>query len=516
MTTDVDLDTLSKQEREAIETEYAHMLRDDLRFFVREAWRIVEPGRELVENKHIDVICKKLMAVDRGEIQNLVICIPPGFMKSLLVSVFFPAWQWLRRPWLRSMYLSGSDKVRKRDSRRCRDIIQSQWYERVIAILNDDAWTLKRDQNEKVNFANTEGGFRQTNTVLGKITGDRADQQVLDDPYDVKEATRGTEQRIAERMREVIEIWDTVLSSRLNDKRDGTRIVIMQRLHEMDLAGELLERDDYEALVLPMEYDPEHEYLSDDDWRTDKGELLFPEMFPREVVESIKTELRGQYAAQANQAPKSREGDMYKRAWFTDGPHTIRKDTVYYKLPDLSEFDKVFQSWDFSAGSKSSDASYVAGHIFGIKWPEVWLFPIEQRGQWSFTEMKDAVTSMTKAYPDVRLKLVERKASGGDVVDDMKREIGGFVLFEPGTHGSKDVRADIASDVPEGGDLRIPHSSIAPWIWSWIDEVCAFPSTPNDRVDTLSQAVIYAKRFKPSRRGRSKARSIGSFSNPFG
>lgn len=511
-------DDLEQLAYECLEDQ-AHTVAGDLYAFVHAAWHTVEPGRDLVDNWHIKLICSELERVTAGELTKLVICIPPGHMKSLLVSVFWPAWEWLTRPYERSQFLSGSNSVRKRDSRRCREAITSPWYQRILRVLQgEEAWELSQDQNEKINFANTEQGFRQCMTIGGKITGDRADKQALDDPYDVEEVLKGTQERIAERMEEVVETWDVKLSSRLNDKRDGKRVVIMQRVDERDLAGRLLERG-WPHVVLQSEYDPDFKYNHPDDPRTKKGELLFPQMFPREVIDEIKNDELGprHFAAQHQQSPNAPEGDLYLRLWFYTKPKSrvLREDVAYRELPPPSHFDRIIQTWDFSAGSKSSSASYACGHIIGMAWPNFWLWPTEMRGRWSFSEMKAAVRDMSARHPEAELKLVEWKASGPDVCDDLDDEIGGFIPFEPASSGSKDVRWDIASVVPEGGNLRLPHRMLAPWINDWVDEMCALPSEPNDRGDTFAQAIIYLKGRRKTVKAPKKPRRIGKLKNPF-
>lgn len=505
---------------EALEVEAAHLAQEDLATFVRLMWPVVEPGNGLDWNWHLDIICDELMKVTRGETQNLVINIPPGFMKSLLVSVFWPAWEWLHRPWERSQYLSGSNSVVKRDSRRTRDIIQSQDYRRLCKILGVE-WGLAKDQNEKLNFANTAGGQRQCMTIGGKITGDRGDKQVCDDPYDVKEAIRGTQQRITERMLEVVETWDTVLANRLNDIRTNPRVLIMQRVDTNDLAGTLIARG-WDHVVLQCEYDPSFPLNHPDDPRTEPGELLFPKRFPRKEIEKKKEELGWHFSAQYNQDPKNREGGMYRRAWFYEDPKkkALKEAITYKALPDLSSFDAIFQSWDFSKGSTSSTASYSIGHIFAVKWPNLWLFPVEKRKRCGFLEMKEMVEEMDREHPEAHLKLVENKASGPEVVADLRSEIPGFILFEPAGHGAKDERFDVASECPAGGNLMIPDRSLAPWIDAWIAEMCALPAEPNDRGDTFSQAYIWAKARYGNRssalgKALKSARAGGKSRNPF-
>ncbi len=299
--------------------------------FVRFMWSEVEPSTPLDWNWHIDAICSELEAVDRGEVRNLVIMIPPGCMKSLLVSVFYPAWVWLRRPSERAMYLSNSDTLVKRDSMRTRDIIRSPRYARLLGRVVAEGlgdwsatgapWKIKRDQDEKFLFANSRGGFRQAQTIRAKVTGKRSDVQVVDDPYDAEEAATGGAENIAERMSEIVRKFKGTLRTRLNDSRTSRRIVIMQRLNEGDLAGVLADDPAWRVVCIPMEYLPDHPHRYEHDPRTEEGELLDPVRFPQEEVDSLRADLGAVAAsAQLDQLPIPAEGGRFKKRWFKSQP----------------------------------------------------------------------------------------------------------------------------------------------------------------------------------------------------
>lgn len=470
----------------------AVLCRRSLSDFVRRAWPHIE-RKDLVWNWHLDVICDRLQRVTEGDIDRLVICVPPGFGKSLLTSVFWPAWEWLRDPTIRGQYLSGSESVQIRDAVRCRTLLQSEWYQGIKARLGL-GWDFADDQNQKTYYKNTEQGFRASGVIGGKVTGDRADKQVLDDPYDIKEATRGTEARIRERMREVVRDWDDVLVDRLNDEQTDPRVLIMQRVHQEDLAGALMRRDDYEVVNIRMEYEPSDPYQYERDPRQNKGDLAFPARYPPEVVDERKR--ASNYEATNNQAPSSGGGGVISKSWLYQDPDAhnpqLKPIKLYRELPDLETFDYIAQSWDFSKGSQADDASYSCGHIYGWRKRTLWLFPVEMREQAKFNRMLEMVESVCGAWPDVTKKLVEPKASGPEVVQQMRRKVGRFIEVEP--DGPKDVRADIASEPLECGDYRLPHPVIAPWVRDWAEELVDFPGRFDDRVDTFSQFVLYTQK----------------------
>jgi hypothetical protein len=213
--------------------------------FIRQAWHVVEPGTPFVPGWHLDAICEHLEAISRGDIRNLLITIPPRHMKSLAVSVFWPCWEWIRWPQRRWLYASYAESLSIRDSLRCRRLIQSPWYQSCFG----DRFKLTEDQNEKHRFENDHSGCRIASSVGGSNTGEGGDRIVCDDPHNVQEGESEVIRRNA------CDWWDRVMSTRLNDPKTGAKVIIMQRVHETDLAGHVLEQGGYEHLCLPAEYE---------------------------------------------------------------------------------------------------------------------------------------------------------------------------------------------------------------------------------------------------------------------
>lgn len=452
----------------------AVLVRRSLAAFVRQAWHTIEPGTPLVWNWHIDLICSKLEAVTRGEIQHLVICIPPGFMKSVLISVMWPAWEWLVNPTLRTQFISNADDLATRDSRRCRDVIQSDWYKEIIKALEAD-WKLKADQNEKINFENTKAGFRQCMSIGAKVTGKRADKQVVDDPHDAKEAILGSTEQIARRMNEVAETYDGVLASRLNDLATGARVVIMQRLHEADLAAHCI-KNGYEVLCLPMEYEPDHPQCSPDDPRTEPGELLFPEKFTPAVVARLKANPLSHYESQYQQRPVARGGTLFQREWCPRYDHLPAKEGEY------------IQSWDFRGGGAKDAGSYAIGMLFwrSNETPTKLYLVDLWRDRWSPSESEEvfrrAATQEPWCYATKRV--VENKADGVGIIDRCKHTIPGIIGIKPTT--DKETRARHIQAYIHAGDLVLPN--YAAWLGEFEREFFRYPGTTNDdQVDTVSQ-----------------------------
>jgi hypothetical protein len=292
---------------------------ESLAEFVRRAWHVVEPGAEYVHGWHIDFICAHLEAItdgvqfDDGRYYNrLLINVPPGTMKSLLTNVFWPSWEWGPRnmPHLRYVCTSHSQGLAVRDSTKMRRLVQSKWYQ--------DRWgdhvQLTGDQNAKTKFENTATGFREA-VAFESMTGVRGDRVIIDDPHSVDSAA-------SEAMREsTIETFLEAVPSRLTNPVKSAIVVIMQRLHEEDVSGVILDKGlGYDHIMLPMRYDPGRAMptmLGHEDIREHEGQLLFPARFPLEVVERDEA-VMGPYAAagQFQQSPEPRGGGVIKREWW--------------------------------------------------------------------------------------------------------------------------------------------------------------------------------------------------------
>ena len=210
--------------------------RRSLHEFVRQAWPVLEPETPFVEGMHVRAVCDHLQAVAEGRIRNLIVNIPPGHAKSLLTAVFWVAWRWIDHPEARWLFSSYREPLATRDSVKCRRLIESNWYQERWG----DRYQLSDDQNQKSRFENTRTGYRVV-VPMSAGTGERGDYVVVDDPHSVDQAESDTERRSA------IEWWNGSMATRLNDFATGHKIVIMQRLHEADLTGDLLAKGGWEC-----------------------------------------------------------------------------------------------------------------------------------------------------------------------------------------------------------------------------------------------------------------------------
>ena len=439
-----------------------------LREFVRQAWPVVEPATEFVSGWHLDAICEHLEAVTRGQIHRLLISVPPRHMKSLAVSVFWPCWEWITHPERRWLFCSYAAGLAIRDSVKCRRMVESPWYRRRWL----DRFVLTSDQNEKSRFENDKAGYRIAIGVGGAATGEGGDRVVVDDPHNVREA----ESEIVRQS--VLDWWDQVMSTRLNDPKRGAMVIVMQRVHENDLAGHVLQQGGYEELKLPAEYEGSQQVTSIGwrDPRTEPGELLWPERFGQEEVEALKRTM-GSYAAagQLQQRPAPAAGGILKRHWWK----------FYREAP--RPFSEVIQSWD-CAFKDTRTSDFVVGQVWGRHGADKYLLD-QVRGRMDCPATIQAVKRLSEKWPQAQAKLVEDKANGPAVIATLKHEIVGLIAVNP--EGGKEVRAHAVSPQIEAGNVYLPDPTIAPWIGGFIDECAAFPNAAyDDQVDAMSQALV--------------------------
>jgi predicted phage terminase large subunit-like protein len=463
----------------------------NLKDFVIQAWPVLEPSTEFVPGIHIDAICAHLQAVTENRISNLIINVPPGHAKSLLVCVFWPAWVWINHPESRWLFASYREPLAVRDSLKCRRLIDSDWYQQRWG----DRFQLRSDQNQKQRFENDRTGYRVV-VPMAAGTGERGDYVVVDDPHSVDQATSDAERTSA------VEWWNGSMSTRHNDPAKGHKVVIQQRLHEADLTGDLLVRGGYEHLCLPAEFEPDRRCCTSIGWtdpRSAAGELLWPERMPQATLHKLKATLGSyRYAGQFQQRPAPASGGMLKRHWWRFWqPKGANLPPIPIRLPDGTlesrtaierpdRFDQQIQSWDMAfKDTKNSD--YVVGLVMAAYGADRYLLD-NTRDRLDLPGTISALRRLSAKWPDAHLKLIEDKANGPAVIQSLRHEIHGLVEVNP--EGGKMSRAAAASPQLESGNWYLPHPMLAPWVELFIAECAAFPNgAHDDQVDAWSQGA---------------------------
>lgn len=281
-------------------------LQNDFSLFIQKVFYTVDPNAEYLHNWHIELIAEYLQACIKGEITRLIINIPPRHMKSISVAVAFPAWLLGHNPSEQIMCASYSNNLSYKHSMDCRAVLNSPWYQDVFPETK-----LIKDQNTQRKFVTTKRGYRIATSVGSTTTGEGGNFLIVDDPLSADEAR-------SQVMREKANVWfDQTFSSRLNNKKKGVIVIIMQRLHEDDLTGYLLRKGGWEHLCLPLVAEKDSMYQIHNFKHEQKlGQILHPERIDEAALQKLKNEI-GPYgfAGQYQQTPTPTGGGIFERQW---------------------------------------------------------------------------------------------------------------------------------------------------------------------------------------------------------
>jgi predicted phage terminase large subunit-like protein len=445
--------------------------------FVKEAWHVLEPSMPYSHGWHIDAMCHHFEAVTYGEIKRLLINVPPGTMKSMLAAVFWPAWEWGPQdlPGTRFIGASHAEDLATRDCLKMRDLVNSEWFQERWPI------PMKTDQNQKKSFSNDKFGWRQSCPVKS-MTGKRGDRVLWDDPHSVEDAYSKASLATA------LRVFKETLPTRLSSPKDSAIVVLMQRLSEGDVSGEILSGDyGYEHLCLPMEFEPARKCFTSigfEDPRTKEGELLFPERFPEEVVARDKAVMGSHATAgQFQQRPTTLGGELIKGEHFIlyDKPPKMVRRTIYadtaMKTGEHNDFS-VFECWGLGDDGKI----YLLDLLRG-KWE---AYNLEQRAV-SFWQKHKA---LDKELGPLNIMKVEDKASGTGLIQKLRHEAKVPIAGIP-RDKDKYTRYMGISGYIEAGYVCLPKN--APFLSDFIAEAESFTADDthihDDQLDPMFDAI---------------------------
>ncbi len=465
--------------------------------FIRRAWHEIEPT-PFVENWHHGCIADHLEAVTCGAIKRLAINVPPGASKTSICSVLWPAWAWAEvDPDLRWIYGTYSPNLSRRDALKMRNLVDSEWFRARWPHLTIPRHTTRSASN----FANNLGGWRLSTSIPGGIaTGFHPDIHVADDPSKPRD-TKNKGGGVGANLEAVGTWWGETMATRARNLDDLRRVIVMQRLHDLDLTGRVLREGGYEHVRIPMRYEPSERFrtyvfldgkrtLFREDPRTYAGELLDPVRFPERVVIDLETKGLGPSvaAAQLQQRPVLAGGDIFRTPWFAKRWTSLPKNAIW------------IQSWDMRFKEDSNSGDWVVGGVWCAHGANI--YAVDQvRGRWSFLETLREMYALSARYPLCGAKLVENKANGPAVVNVLKNKIPGLILVEP-QRGKVD-NSNAVSPLWEAGNVWLPSGNVeivlasgetlppsAEWVPGFVTEHLAFPKGANDdQVDQANQAL---------------------------
>lgn len=445
----------------------SEIVKEDFASFIGKAFTVVNPAHVYESNWHIDYIAEHLEAVRRGEIKRLIINVPPRSLKSICVSVAWPAWLLAHRPEARIIAASYGLPLAIKHSVDCRKVVQSDWYQALFPYTR-----ISSDQNEKHKFATTRNGFRFASSINASLTGEGGDVLIVDDPLNAVDAYNKGEHEAAANW------FDQSFSTRLDHKKHGAIVVVMQRLHEADLTGHLLAKGNWEHLCVPAEAKQEIVYSYGRVHKVLKAhEVFHPQRMNKETLEVIHQEMGSYaYAAQYQQDPAPEAGGMVKKWWFSR----------YQQLPE--EFDFVVQSWDTAIKTGAQhDASVCI--TFGMLSSEVYIIDV-MRDRLEYPDLRRCFGVQYRRYTPEAV-LIEDKASGQQLIQDMRRE-SHIPVVAVQAKKDKVVRFAAACPMIEAGQLYLPkHAS---WLVDFEKELFGFPDGGHDdQVDALSQFLNWLR-----------------------
>lgn len=472
----------------------ASILTEDLAAFAKGAWPILEPTSALKWGWALDAICEHLTAVTNGEITRLLMNVPPGCMKSLMTGVIWPAWEWTdkRRRGYRYLGTSHKQDLALRDNLKCRRLIQSDWYQSRWPIR------LTSDQNSKTKFENADTGFREA-MAFKSMTGSRGDRVLLDDPLSVDQANSEAE------ILGAAVTFTEALPTRVNNEMSAI-VVIMQRLHEGDTSGIILEREmGYTHLMLPMRFEAKRRCVTGigfRDPRRKEGELLFPERFAEKQVAQLERDL-GEYAVagQLQQRPTPRGGGTFKHVH-------LQLWSVELEIPD---FIFIVQSYDTAFTDKTANdpTAHTTWGVFEHNgkrcillldaWDDYLTYPKLRKRVVRDWGAKYGGRPNDQLHPPRRADalLVEDKGSGISLMQDLRAANVPAISYNPGK-ADKYSRAQQALPMYEMDVVYVLESTKEKgkpisWARPFVTELGKFGpgvSSHDDYVDTFTQVMI--------------------------
>ncbi len=400
--------------------------------------------------RHLIFIRQQLDRVTRGDINRLMLFLPPRHGKSEMTTIRYAVWQLERNPAQRIIVGAYNQTLANKFSRKARKIAM----ERID--LNERRTAVE-------DWETTEGGgFRAVGVGAG-ITGQGGNLIIIDDPV------KNREEANSETYRDRVYSWFTDdLFTRLEP--GGAIILIMTRWHEDDLAGRILSGEDadaWEVVSLPAEA------LEGDPLGRELGAALCPERFNLDDLGRIKRVLGNSYYALYQQAPTDPEGGMFRREWFEIVPHVpIHAKRVRY--------------WD-KAGTSGAGA-YTAGVKMAVDSDGVFFIEDLIRGQWAATE-REAIVRQTAEIDgkNVEIWIEQEPGSGGkESAESTIRNLAGFVVRADRVTGDKITRAGPFSAQAGGRNVKLKK---ADWNRRYLERLVTFPyGKYKDDVDATSGA----------------------------
>ena len=455
------------------DAEYRTILRNDLTNFIERSFLELNPQANFIPGRYIELLAATLDKCRTGETNRLIVNLPPRTLKSHAASVAFPAWLLGHDPSKQIICASYGQDLSDKHARDCRTLMSSAFYRSIFP------GTVLSPQKSSVNdFETTRQGGRMATSVGGVLTGRGGDVIILDDILKPDDALSETRRKAAN------DWYFHTLLSRLNSKDEGVIILVMQRLHQEDLVGEVLDRGPWEVLSLPAiakqdENYPFESLFGNHSYVRSAGEALHPERDSVETYKKIRDAV-GEYTFQSQyqQDPTAREGGLIKREWI--------KSYDPARVP--RSFRWTTQSWD-TANKSGEMNDYSVCTTWGVDGVNFYLLDVFRR-KLNYPQLKRAAIDLYRKFQPTNV-LIEDKSSGISLIQELEAEYIFVVVACKSDPGSdKYMRLAAESIKFENGRVYLPNQ--APWLEEYVREITSFPGSKYaDQVDSTSQALKY-------------------------
>ena len=431
--------------------------KDDFMSFVKCVWP------EFIEGSHHRHIAKKFNQLANGEINRLIINMPPRHTKSEFASFLLPAWMVGRDPKLKIIQATHTGELAVRFGRKAKNLIDSERYQKVFRTK------LQEDSKAAGRWETSDGGEYFAAGVGGAITGRGADLLIIDDPHSEQDA----QSKIA--LDSAYEWYTSGPRQRLQP--GGKIVLVMTRWSKKDLTGLLLanqkelKSDQWQVIQFPAIMDHGSE----------KAKPVWPEYWKLDELEKVQATLPvAKWNAQWMQNPTSEEGALLKREWWRIWKHDY-----------IPQIHHVIQSYD-TAFMKKQTADYSAITTWGVFYPDQdsganLLLLDAIKGRYEFPELRRLALEQYK-YWQPETVIVEAKASGLPLTYELRKMDIPVVNFTPSKGNDKHVRVNACAPLFESGMIWAPEQKFSEEV---IEECAAFPyGDHDDLVDSTTQAIM--------------------------
>jgi predicted phage terminase large subunit-like protein len=443
------------------------ILRRDFESFLRRCLMTLNPGSPYLPNWHIAAIAYQLERVRRGEITRLIINLPPRHLKSLTVSVAFPAFLLGHEPRHRIFAISYGSELSSKHASDFRSIVESPWYQRAFYKMR-----IARSLEDEV--STTARGFRRSTSVYGTLTGLGGDIFIIDDPQKPVDAQSDVQ-------RNRLNQWvSNTLMSRLDSKEKGIIIVVMQRVHLNDLSGYLTESEGWTVLSLPAIAEQDETIaIGDNGFHLRRaGEALHPELESLESLKELQRRIGPDvFAAQYQQSPVPPGGAMIRREWLR----------YYPQPPEQTYSATIIQSWD-TAAKDGAQNDWSVCTTWLVSDDHYYLLDLT-RGRYDYPTLKATAIALAQKYRP-HYVLIEDASTGTALAQELTRVyFGGAVELVP-IERDKIGRLYVNQAKFAAGLVLFPKE--APYMPELLAELLTFPhGKTDDQVDSITQALSH-------------------------